>query len=59
MTYVAIDIHKVTSTFAYVDPAREQVVTRRVYTRKELFSQELSGLPQPWVVAVEATRQAP
>jgi transposase len=59
MTYIAIDVHKSSSTFAYLDPATGELGKRNVHTTRQRYESVLSGLPKPWVVAVEATRQSP
>ena len=59
MTYIAIDVHKSTSTFASLIPATGEISNTRVKTTYKRFSDVLGDLPKPWVVAVEATRQSP
>ena len=59
MTYLALDVHKSTSTVAHLDPSGGQVQIRRIYTRREELAQLLADFPRPWIVALEATRSAP
>ena len=59
MTYIAIDVHQHNSTFAYLIPATGETGKRTVHTTRQRYELVLSGLPKPWVVAVEATRQSP
>jgi transposase len=59
MTYVSIDVHKASSTFRWWIPASEQTGRLRIETSEKTFAELLGKLPQPWVVAIEATRQAP
>ena len=59
MTYFALDVHKSTSTVAYLDPSGGPVQVRRIYTRREDLAHLLGDLPGPWIVALEATRSAP
>jgi len=59
MTYVGGDVHKNTSTLAYLIPSTGEVGAKRVKTTREEFEQCLAQLPEPWIVAIEATREAP
>lgn len=59
MTYIAIDVHKDSSTFAFLSPATGEVCSRNVPTTRARYEWLLAQLPRPWVVAVEATRQSP
>lgn len=59
MTYIAMDVHKTTSTLAYCDPATGQVGERKIYTNRTELADALEDLTGPWVVAVEAAREAP
>lgn len=59
MTYLALDVHQTTSTVAYLTPASGEVITRRLHTTREELAALLADLPRPWIVALEATRQAP
>ena len=59
MTYFALDVHKSTSTVAYLDPSQGQVLTRKLLTNREEFDRFFAGCPGPWIVALEATREAP
>jgi transposase len=59
MTYLALDVHKSTSTVAYLNPADGQVKTRRIHTLRPELAKLLADFPRPWSVALEATRQAP
>lgn len=59
MTHIAMDVHQATSTLAYVVPGGERPQVRRVTTSAEQIGAVLAELPQPWVVAVEASRQSP
>jgi transposase len=54
-----MDVHKVTSTLVWRDPADRRVRRQRIFTRKAELEKALGQLARPWVVAVEATRQAP
>ena len=58
MTYFALDVHKSTSTVAYLDPSGK-VQVRRIYTQRHDLARLLDELPRPWIVALEATRQSP
>jgi len=59
MTYIAMDVHKTTSTLAYCDPATGEVGERKIYTKRTELADALEDLTGPWVVAVEAAREAP
>lgn len=59
MTYIAIDVHKSSSTFAMLVPSTGEVLHCRVATTRERFERVLSEVPRPWVVAIEATRESP
>lgn len=59
MSYIAIDLHKNTSTLAWYDPASGEIGERRIYTNRTQLTQLLETISRPWVVALEATRQAP
>lgn len=59
MTLIAMDVHKGTSTLAFLDPATGQMSTRRVMTSNQDITRALCQWPRPWVTALEATRQAP
>jgi len=59
MTYIAIDVHKSSSTFHWWIPGEAQFGRRCIKTRQERFRKLLDALPGPFVVAIEATRQAP
>jgi transposase len=59
MTYIGVDVHKRTSTLAYLIPATGEVGTRRIHTTPEEFEAYLGDLPEPWIMAMEATREAP
>jgi transposase len=59
MTHIAMDVHKNRSKLAYVTPSMAEPELVGCYTTPEGFAQVLSGLPGPWVVCIEATRQSP
>lgn len=59
MTYIAIDVHKKSSTFAILVPSTGEMIRRQVPTKRLRFDDLLSKLPRPWVVAIEATRESP
>jgi transposase len=59
MTQIAMDVHRKRSTLAYVTPALAEPKIVRCFTTRKDFAKVLSGLPGPWVVCVEATRQSP
>jgi len=59
MSIFTFDAHKLTSTIAYHDPAGEAVVSERIYTRKAEVAKLLHRFAKPWVVYMEACRQAP
>ena len=59
MAYLGIDVHKSTSTVAWFDPATGELGERRLATHPAEFAKLLAPLSRPWIVAIEATRQAP
>ena len=59
MTYIAMDVHKATSTLAFLDPASEEVGHDKIYNKRSDLMRALEELSRPWVVAVEAAREAP
>ena len=59
MTYIAIDVHKSSSTFAALIPATGEISRQTAKTNYKRFAQILGKLPKPWIVAVEATRESP
>jgi len=59
MTYIGMDVHKNTSTLAFLDPASEEVGHDKIYTKRSDLMRALGELSRPWVVAVEAAREAP
>ena len=59
MTYIGLDVHKNSSTLAYCDPATDEVGERKIYTNRSDLMRALGDLTGPWVVAVEAAREAP
>ena len=59
MTHIAMDVHKKRSKLAYVTPSMAEPEVVGCYTTPEGFAKVLSGLPGPWVVCIEATRQSP
>jgi transposase len=59
MTHIAMDVHKKRSTLAYVTPGMEAPKVVGCYTTREDLQRVLGGLPAPWVVVVESSRQSP
>jgi transposase len=59
MTQIAMDVHRKRSTLAYMTPGLEEPKVVRCFTTRPEFAKVLSGLPGPWVVCLEATRQSP
>jgi transposase len=59
MTHIAMDVHKKRSVLAYQTPAMEELKVVRCFTRREEFAEIFEGLPRPWIVCLEATRQSP
>jgi len=59
MSHIAIDVHKKTSTVAWLDPATGEVGERKIYTTRQEVAELLETLSRPWIVAIEATRQSP
>jgi transposase len=59
MTDIAMDVHKKTSTLAYVTPAMEEPKVVRCHTTRADMGRVLAKLPRPWAVCLEATRQSP
>ena len=59
MSCIAIDLHKSTSTLAWFDPATGEMGERRIYTNRQQLAELLETISRPWIVAIEATRQAP
>lgn len=59
MSYIAIDVHKTTSTVAYVNPATEHSGECKILTNCAELDKMLQRLAPPWIVAVEAAREAP
>ncbi len=59
MTIVGMDVHKRSSTLAFIDPATAVIEVVRVQTRPEAIVRALRGWERPWRVGLEATRQAP
>ena len=59
MSLIAIDVHQNTSTLAFLDPATGEQGTRTIYTRRDDLARALADLTEPYVVALEACRQAP
>jgi transposase len=59
MTYVGIDIHRSTSTFRWSCPSTGAEGKRCIDTTAKEYEKLFAALPRPWIVAYEATRQAP
>jgi transposase len=59
MTYIAMDVHKKRSTLAYWIPGMEGPKIVKCYTTRDEFARVLSEVPEPWVLALESTRQSP
>lgn len=59
MTQMAMDVHKTRSTIAYVTPGMTEPKVVRCFSTLEGFREVLEGLPEPWVVCVESSRQSP
>lgn len=59
MTYIGLDVHKNHSTAAYRDPVTSEICVKKMKTDRDAFARFVCMLPQPWIVAVEATREAP
>lgn len=59
MTHIAMDVHKKRSKLAYATPSMAEPKVVGCYTTPEGFAKVLRGLPGPWVVCIEATRQSP
>lgn len=59
VTYFGIDVHKGTSTVKWFCPAENKRGRKRIDTTPKAFAELLSSLPRPWIIAYEATRQAP
>jgi transposase len=59
MTYIGIDIHRGSSTFCWFCPSTATEGGRCIDTTPQAYERLLGGLPRPWIVGYEATRQAP
>jgi len=59
MTYIGLDVHKNHSTAAYRDPVTNEICVKKMKTDRDAFVRFVCMLPKPWIVAVEATREAP
>ena len=59
MSHIAIDVHKKTSTVAWLDPATGEMGERKIYTTRQELAELLETISRPWIVAIEATRQSP
>jgi len=59
MTHIAMDVHKKRSVSAYQTPAEAEPKMVRCYTTRAGMEKLLEGLPRPWIVCLEATRQSP
>jgi transposase len=59
MTFIGIDVHRSSSTVKWFCPADGSGGRRRISTTSEAYEKLLNSLPRPWVVAFEATREAP
>jgi transposase len=59
MTQIAVDVHRKRSTLAYLVPGAAEPQVVRCFTDRSEFAKVLEGLPGPWVVCLEATRQSP
>jgi len=59
MTQTAMDVHLTRSVSAYRTPALAEPKLVRCYTKPEEFRKLFSGLPKPWIVCLESTRQSP
>jgi transposase len=59
MTFIGIDVHRSSSTVKWFCPADGTSGSRRISTTSAAYEKLLSSLPRPWVVAFEATREAP
>lgn len=58
-TIIGMDIHRSSSTVVWENPALEIRGRCCISTTPEAFGKLLNSLPRPWVIAYEATRQAP
>lgn len=59
MTYIGMDVHKGSSTLECLVPATGERISLKIYTKREDLARKLADLPQPWVVALEATYHSP
>lgn len=59
MIYVGIDVHKTRSTLVAYDPATGDEDDTTVLTDRDELLAALEQVPEPFVVGVEATREAP
>ena len=59
MTYIAMDVHKGTSTLAYRAPGMSRRETVKCHTSRSDIARVLDDIPRPWVVAVESSRHSP
>ena len=59
MTFIGIDVHRSTSTVKWFCPADGSGGGRKIDTTQAAYEKLFASLPRPWVVAFEATRQAP
>lgn len=59
MSHIAIDVHRKTSTVAWLDPATGELGERKICTTRQELAELLETISRPWIVALEATRQSP
>jgi len=59
MTHIAMDVHKKRSVLACEIPAQAEPEVVQCYTTRASIAKVLDGLPRPWIVCLEATRQSP
>lgn len=59
MTLLGIDVHRSSSTVKWFCPADGSGGSRRIDTTSAAYDKLLNALPRPWVIAFEATREAP
>lgn len=59
MSEIAMDVHQKRSVSAYQTPALAEAKVVRCYTTRAGIAKVLEGVPRPWIVCLEATRQSP
>jgi transposase len=59
MTFIGVDVHRSSSLVKWMIPATGGSGSRRISTTERDFDKLLAALPRPWIIAYEATRQAP